>query len=214
MSDAIEFSEPRAESTAVRAGSSDERLVERSLAGDLSAFETLVERHRNVVYRVAERIVGDEADDVTQDAFLRAFHRLSQFRRESPFRAWLLRIAHNSALHALERRRLVATDGEALEEAYDEQPQRLPADALVAQERRDRLASKLRQIQPRHRAVLVLRDLEGLSYDEIAQVTEAPLGSVKVRLHRARRELIDLLRRNTYDWDLPDDPAYGRGGGA
>ncbi len=68
----------------------DEALVERTLAGDLASFEQLVGRHRGVVYRVAARIAGpDEADDVTQDAFLRAFHRLSRFRGESPFRAWL-----------------------------------------------------------------------------------------------------------------------------
>ncbi len=184
---------------------SDEELVGRTLAGDLSAFERLVERHRSVVYRVAARIVGEEeAEDVAQDAFLRAFHRLSRFRRESPFRAWLLRITHNAALDSLSRRRAVS-----LEEEPEESDEpgvgswRTPAQELEVTERRDRLAAKLRLLQPAHRAVLVLRDLEGLSYEEIAEVTDAPLGSVKGRLHRARRELIEILRRNTYDWELP-----------
>ncbi len=186
-------------------GVSDEALARRTLAGDLGAFETLVERHQAVVYRVAARIVGnDEADDVVQDAFLRAFHRLSRFRGESPFRAWLLRIAHNAALDALGRRRASPLD-EADEPAdqQDSSPSRTPADGLEVRERRDRLAAKLRLMQPRHRAVLVLRDLEGFSYEEIAEITESPLGSVKGRLHRARRELIEILRANTYDWDLP-----------
>jgi RNA polymerase sigma-70 factor (ECF subfamily) len=74
---------------------------------------------------------------------------------------------------------------------------------LEAGERRQRLQAKLRLLPPQHRAVLVLRDIEGLSYEEIADVTETPLGSVKGRLHRARRELADLLRTNTYDWELP-----------
>jgi len=79
----------------------------------------------------------------------------------------------------------------------------MPAESLEEHERRDRLEAKLRLLSAPHRAVLVLRDLEGLSYDEIAEVTDTPLGSVKGRLHRARAELIDLLRRNTYDWELP-----------
>jgi len=85
---------------------SDEALVQRTLAGDLRAFETIVERHGALVHRVCARIVGPEAaEDVSQDAFLRAFHRLDQFSGEGAFRSWLLRIAHNAAVTALERRR-------------------------------------------------------------------------------------------------------------
>jgi RNA polymerase sigma-70 factor (ECF subfamily) len=184
--------------------SSDELLVERARAGDLGSFEELVERYRDLIVRVATRIVGpSDAEDVTQDVFLRTFHRLGQFRGQAPFRFWLLRIAHNSALTALEQRRSTeqpAEDGGIL---AVEDPARRPADELELSERRERLARKLREVQPRHRAVLVLRDLEGLSYQEIAEITQAPVGSVKGRLFRARRELIEILRRNTYDWELP-----------
>jgi RNA polymerase sigma-70 factor, ECF subfamily len=77
----------------------DGELVDRARGGDLAAFETLVKRHRDVVYRVAARTVGSgDAEDVSQDAFLRAFHRLPRFRSEGPFRAWLLRITQNAAL--------------------------------------------------------------------------------------------------------------------
>ena len=185
----------------------DEILVRRTLAGDLPAFAQLVERHRALAVRVAARVVGEaEADDVAQDALLRAFHRLDQFRGDSPFRAWLLRIVHNTALNALERRRpLPVPEPPDEERAADAPPERTPADELELRERREQLARKLLELQPTHRAVLVLRDLEGLSYEEIAHVTESPLGSVKGRLHRARRELIEILRRNTYDWELPRD---------
>jgi RNA polymerase sigma-70 factor (ECF subfamily) len=81
---------------------------------------------------------------------------------------------------------------------------RTPARQLEDRERRERLARKLRLLRPEHRVVLVLRDLEGLAYEEIAVATGMPLGSVKGRLHRARAELIDVLRNNTYDWELPD----------
>ena len=180
--------------------------MDRALAGDLDAFETLVGRHYGVVRRVAERIVGpSNADDVAQDALLRAFHRLGQFRRESTFRSWLLRIAHNAALTVLERER--SRQGDDRDQTFEleahSSADRTPVDQLEFAERRDRLAGKLRLLSPAHRTVLVLRDLEGLSYEEIAVATETPLGSVKGRLHRARRELIDLLRANTYDWELP-----------
>jgi RNA polymerase sigma-70 factor, ECF subfamily len=190
----------------------DETLVNQALAGDLRAFEALVDRHRDVVFRVAARIVGtDEAEDVAQDSFLRAFHRLSQFRGRSTFRTWLLRITHNASLDALAKRRATPIDQpdeEAADRGSDDWPQRTPADALEVSERRARLSQKLQLMRPPHRAVLVLRDLEGLSYEQIATVTEAPLGSVKGRLHRARQELIEILRANTYDWELPraDDP--------
>jgi RNA polymerase sigma-70 factor (ECF subfamily) len=185
---------------------SDEALVDRTIAGDMSAFEQLVERHRGVVYRVAARIAGEHhAEDVAQDAFLRAFHRLPRFRRESPFRAWLLRITQNAALDAIARDRRLRTeaDSDAEQSGNEAARVRTPAQELEESERRDRLVAKLRLMQPAHRTVLVLRDLEGLSYDEIASATDSPLGSVKGRLHRARRELIEILRRNTYDWELP-----------
>ena len=186
----------------------DAELVERSRTGDLAAFEQLVERHRAVVYRVAARTVGHvEAEDVSQDSFLRAFHRLEHYRGEGSFRAWLLQIVHNTALnwHARRRPEPVESVPEAdPDRGGAEVGERQPAVRLEREERRRRLELKLRGLRPEHRAVLVLRDIEGLPYDEIAAITQAPLGSVKGRLHRARGELIDALRNNTYDWELPE----------
>jgi RNA polymerase sigma-70 factor, ECF subfamily len=180
----------------------DAQLVRLTTEGDLRAFEQLVERHRDVVVRVAARIVGtQDAEDVSQDAFLRAFHRLGGFRGDAPFHAWLLRIAHNAALDHLARKRAEPVDPESLDES-EAPSQRAPAERLEVRERIERLERKLRALSPQHRVVLVLRDAEGLSYEEIAEITSTPLGSVKGRLHRARREFIDMLRANTYDWEL------------
>ena len=181
----------------------DAELARRATRGELAAFEQLVDRHRPVVIRVAARIVGSgDAEDVSQDAFLRAFHRLGDFRGDAPFRSWLLRITHNAALDQLGRRRTEPVDPEALD-ASEPSAARPPADRLEVRERRERLERKLRGLTPQHRVVLVLRDAEGLSYEEIADITDTPLGSVKGRLHRARREFIDMLRANSYDWELP-----------
>lgn len=184
---------------------SDETLIERTLQGDLSAFEGLVERHRGVVVRVAARIVGpDAAEDVAQDAFLRAFHRLGQYRGSAAFRAWLLQITQNAALNALAwSRRRPADPVQEAPEAPDTDPVRQPVTELERRERQQRLELKLGALRPEYRSLVVLRDLEGLSYGEIAEVLEMPVGSVKGRLHRARAELIELLRNNTYDWELP-----------
>jgi len=180
-------------------------LVRRTLRGDLGAFEALVERHRDVVFRVAARIAGrNDAEDVSQDAFLRAFHRLRRFRADASFRAWLLQITHNAAVDHLARRRIEPVEEPDRERDPEREVARLPAERLESRERIARLESKLRGLSPDRRAVLVLRDVEGLSYEEIAAITNAPLGTVKVRLFRARRELIEMLRRNAYDWELPE----------
>ena len=182
----------------------DVELVRRSTRGDLSAFEQLVDRHRPVVVRVAARIVGPEdAEDVSQDAFLRAFHRLDRFRGDAPFRAWLLRIAHNAALDHLARRRPEPVDPQQFD-ASEPSASRPPAERLELRERIERLERKLRGLSAEHRAVLVLRDAEGMSYEEIADITDSPLGTVKGRLHRARREFVEMLRANSYDWELPE----------
>jgi RNA polymerase sigma-70 factor, ECF subfamily len=190
--------------TALRAPT-DEDLVARARTGDLGSFESLVERHRDVVYRVAARIVGpDDASDVSQDAFLRAFHRLDQLSGDGGFRPWLLQITHNAAVTHAERRRPEPVDPVLVAEEDRADQTLTPAVLLEQHERVRRLEAKIRLLKVEHRAVLVLRDVEGLSYEEVGEATETPLGSVKGRLHRARRELIDLLRRNTYDWELPE----------
>ena len=149
----------------------------------------------------------EEADDVTQETFLRAYHRLDRFRGESAFRSWLLQIAHNTAVNAARRRRARAgrRDDEGDEADGRARRRASPCPRWRSRERRERLELKLGELRPEHRAVLVLRDLEGLPYEEIATVTETPVGSVKGRLHRARREMIDIMRANTYDWELPDE---------
>ena len=164
----------------------------------------MVERHRELVLRVAARIVGeDDVEDIAQDAFLRAYHRLGRWRGDGPFRTWLLHIAHNAAVDAVSSRHVASVPLDQPTHELPDAVDRTPAARLEASERLRRLDVKLKALKPSHRTLLVLRDVEGLSYEEIAAVADMPLGSVKARLHRVRGEFIDALRHNTYDWALP-----------
>ena len=191
----------------------ERELVEATLEGRIEAFGELVERHRPSVQRLAERIVGsrEEGEDVTQDAFLNAFNRLDSLQNRAGFKSWLMQIAYNRALSVSDRRRRspVALDPEGEVDAIAADPEanarKAPARELEEGERRRRMAAKIALISAANRGPLVLRDVEGYSYEEIAELTDSPAGSVKGRIHRARKQLIELLRNNTYDWELPDD---------
>ena len=115
----------------------------------------------------------------------------------------MLQIAHNTAVSTAGRQAAGAISLSELEDDPPAAPAGTPADQVEGRERRRRLDVKVKGLSPQHRAVLVLRDIEGLSYEEIARITDSPVGSVKGRLHRARSEFIDVLRHNTYDWELP-----------
>ncbi len=137
----------------------DEILIERTLDGELAAFEELVGRYRGVVFRVAARVVGpDDAEDVSQDTFLRAFHRLEQYRGTAAFRTWLLQIAQNTALNALAwsgRRPTQPADESA--DVPDRDPVRQPATELERRERQHRLEQKLGALRADYRSLLALR---------------------------------------------------------
>ena len=170
---------------------SDADLVSRAQAGRLDAFEELVRRHRLAVYRVALRMLGDEGDaeDATQDAFVQAWRKLAGFRADAAFSTWMYRIVTNRCLNMLRARR---------------RTEPLPADREAPASRPDRIAEGRWQVEdlaraigrltPEQRAPLVLRELEGCSYEEIAEALDVSISAVKSRLHRARLELLAAMR--------------------
>ena len=176
----------------------DKALVEVALGGDLDAFNRLVEFHQDHLFGVAFRVVGDRetAADAVQEAFLSAYRNLSRFRGDS-FRSWLTRITVNAATDVLRSRKRRPADPypEWEDEAW--QP---PADeaegpeqrALVRQRSRT-IAEALTRISEDQRIAIVLFDVEGYDYQEIAQMTGVSLGTVKSRIHRGRLALRDLL---------------------
>jgi RNA polymerase sigma-70 factor (ECF subfamily) len=184
---------------------SDERLVELSLEGDEDAFGILVQRYQRRLAAFLSQLVGDMelARELAQEAFVRAWSALERFDPRYRFSTWLFRIAHNLGIDQLRRRRLQTTplyrtdsEGEEVEVVVPD----LDKDPLGHLENRA-LASELRQIidglRPEYRELVLLRHFAGLSYQEIADFTEMPLGTVKNKLFRAhsvlRRALTDFL---------------------
>jgi len=175
---------------------SDAELVARARQGNEAAFEQLVRRHQRYVFNLAYRVLGDyaEAEDVTQEAFVRAWRGLSGFRGQARFTTWLYRIVHNLCLNRLPGLRRELLQVELLEEVLDD-PAPSPPDLFEARERVAFLHAELDRLPEKYRLVLTLRYLQGLSYAEIAAALDVPMGTVKTHLHRARRLLREQLRQ-------------------
>jgi RNA polymerase sigma-70 factor (ECF subfamily) len=174
-------------------------LVRRAQAGDTEAFATLVTEHQRFVYNLALRAMSDahEAEDVAQEAFVRAWRALPNFRRQAQFRTWLYRIVTNLCCNRLPRLRrdLSALSEEDMDEysvPVDERTD--PAYDVEADERRAFLHQRIAALPQSYRLLVSLRYQEELSYEEIAAVLGLPLGTVKTGLFRARAQLREALR--------------------
>ena len=170
----------------------DADLVSRAQAGRLDAFEELVRRHRLGAYRVALRMLGDESDaeDATQDAFVQAWRNLDRFRADAAFSTWMYRIVTNRCLNMLRARRRTEPLPED-REAPASRPDRIAEGRWQVED----LARAITRLTPEQRAPLVLRELQGCSYEEIAEVLGLSISAVKSRLHRARLELLAAMRQ-------------------
>jgi RNA polymerase sigma-70 factor, ECF subfamily len=181
----------------------DSALIERCRAGDVAAFEPLVEKYRQRVWRVAYQMVRDreEAWDVAQEAFIRAYQSLASFRGQSAFYTWLFRIVVNLATDRVRQRaargRAFGTEPvpeEDWERAMPDEVTAGPDEETARREERERIARALDGLPENFRTIIVLSDVEGLSYREIAQVLEIPMGTVMSRLHNARKRLRQILK--------------------
>ena len=180
----------------------DERaLIQRCITGDAAAFEPLVEKYRQRVWRLAYQVLHDreEAWDVAQEAFVRAFHSLPSFRGQSAFYTWLFRITVNVATDRHRQRGAQArafgpervTEEEWARSTPD--PGGGPDQEAARAEQRERIRQALDALPPKARTIIMLSDVEGLSYREIAEVLNCPIGTVMSRLHNARKRLKGLL---------------------
>ena len=170
----------------------DNALVEQTREGDRSAFSELVRRHQRVVYRSCYRILGDREDakDASQEAFIRAYRRLDTFRGDSAFKTWMLRIAMNVSLNERSRREFPRADVSLAEAVPGLET---PEGELAKSEAAIQVHEALRLVQSDHRAAVVLRDLEGLTYRETAESLGIAEGTAKSWVHRGRARLKELL---------------------
>lgn len=188
---------------AADASALEERLLlTRLRRGEPEAFEALVRSHQDRLYDFCVRMLGDreEAYDLVQDIFVSAHQHLARFREDSKLSTWLFRIGKN---HCINRLKYLKRRGRGRSEEYGEQSEGVlmetlgsppgPDAALESAREQARVQGALGRLEPDARMLVALRDIEGLSYEEIVSITELPLGTVKSRLHRAREKLAELL---------------------
>jgi RNA polymerase sigma-70 factor, ECF subfamily len=179
-------------------------LLSRLRRGEPDAFEELVRLHQDRLYDFCVRMLGDreEASDLVQDIFVSAHQHLARFREDARLSTWLYRIGKN---HCINRLKYLKRRGRGRSEEYGEDNEGALAEALGSPPGPDaalesareqaRVQWAISQLEPDARMLVALRDIEGLAYEEIVDITELPLGTVKSRLHRAREKLADLLGR-------------------
>lgn len=174
---------------------SDRLLVQRTRGGDVNAFGELVQRYQASVFGVCYRLLGEaaEAEDLAQEAFLRAFRRLDSYDEGRPFGPWMRRVAANLCLNTLQQRRPTLAE---LEDELDEvpgDPEETPELAGDQAETRQRVRQALLRLPDHYRAVIELRHYQDMSYDEMAAALKIGVGDVRTRLFRARRMMARWL---------------------
>lgn len=167
----------------------DEELVRLFASGDTPAFEELVHRHENRIYSLCLRMLGrpEDARDATQETFLSALRKLPSFRGDAAFTTWLHRVAINASYDILRKRKRRA------EEALPDDPGQAAGDVAETTAEAVDVQAALGRVPAEFRAVLVLHDVQDLPYDEIAEILDVPVGTVKSRLHRGRLAMTAAL---------------------
>lgn len=182
----------------------EEKLISRLRDGDRHAFDELIQPYASKVYNIALSMLGDENDalDASQDTFLKVYRYIRKFNGKSSFYTWVYRITYNTCLDILKKRKknysysidnkIYASDGEEFDiQIVDPSP--LPEDIIIKNETSQTVRMLISKLKPDYSAVVILRDIQGLSYDEIADILDLSVGTVKSRISRGRFALKDLI---------------------
>lgn len=179
----------------------DHRYIAASREGDPAAFGELVRRHQERLFLTVARLLDntEDAQDVVQEAFLHAYLALDSFKGDSLFFTWLYRIAVNTAISLKRKKRVLLRiaghEGDPAFEPADPSDMSRPSHALEQAEQEQRIQQALARLSAEHRAVLVMKDMEGQKYEAMAEVLGVPIGTIRSRLHRARLELREYLEK-------------------
>ena len=187
----------------------DAEWVKKAQSGDMQAFDRLVSKHRGKIYAMIYNMVKNDADawDLSQEAFIKAWKALPKFESRSRFSTWLFRISHNVVYDWLRKRR-IESEGELNDEVLDASRidpgaatapnhDARPDEAIQQSELRAEIKSAIGKLSEEHREVILLREVQGLDYKEIAEITENSMGTVMSRLHYARKKLQTILKPET-----------------
>lgn len=181
----------------------EEDLITRSQNGDIDAFEELVAKYERKVYAIAYRFMGnpEDASDLTQEAFLKAYQSIKSFRQEASFSTWICRIVSNVCRDQLRKNKRQSQnsldedvwleEGTVQKQLKDQRP--TPDEVYESKELKEYLQGLINNLNPEYKMVVILRDIQGYSYEEIAQILDCSLGTVKSRLNRARKALRDQI---------------------
>jgi len=173
----------------------DNYYIEEFLAGRSQGFDALVKKYQNNILNIVYSLIGQdrESEDIAQEVFLKVYHNLKSFRKQSQFSTWLYRITVNTTYDFLRRRKNLVSDDAALEAGSIVRG--IPQEALLTKERDIMVRKALKSVPIKYRTTLVLKDVEGLSYAEISKVLSCSIGTVESRIYRARQFLkAELLR--------------------
>ncbi|HUG69693.1 MAG TPA: sigma-70 family RNA polymerase sigma factor [Pirellulaceae bacterium] len=176
----------------------ESQLIDASLQGNSAAFGQLVHIHQNRLFNAMAHFCGNatEAEDVVQEAFVQAYLKLAKFQRNSQFYTWLYRIAFNTAISRKRRKRVEASVDKHREDTGLEPVDTgdAPGDQMIREEQAAQVHQALATLSEEHRSILVLREMDGCDYEQIAEILDINVGTVRSRLHRARMQLKERLQ--------------------
>lgn len=181
-------------------------LIEKSQKGDVSSFEKLIDKYQVVAYNIAYRMVGnkDDAYDITQEALIKVYKSIKKFKGNSSFSTWLYRIVTNTCIDAIRKQKKVKTysidkpietsEGSFTRELCDEKNK--PEDIYERKETKEKVQEAIKKLPEQYRIVIILRDIQSFTYEEISESIDCPLGTVKSRINRGRILLKDILQKD------------------
>lgn len=175
----------------------ESKLIEKSINGDVASFELLIQKYRQYVYNIAYRMMGNahDADDMAQEALIKAYKSIHQFKGNAQFSTWLYRIAMNTCKDELRKRKEALPLDDAIDTLTEAEKSKV--DPLIIYEQKElkaKIQAALNKLTDDGKEVIILRDIMGYSYEEIGNILQVPIGTVRSRINRNRSMLKDILR--------------------